>query len=192
MVQITGYNTNFVAGQMALGFGSSDITVERDLGGEPVATVRQYCGESGRIRAIDHGQRRQRPAIDHLERGLLGNAATPGQASLLVPILNQATSLEGIPAGGVAVINTSGLPSNLAGWMLTISNQQTSFTANAAGQILANVPAGATHRTGHRATDSCLGLEHQCSAGGDADRSSAPVILAAPTQRAFRSAPPAR
>jgi uncharacterized protein (TIGR03437 family) len=50
--------------------------------------------------------------------------------------------LAGVPAGGVAEINTVGLPSSLAGWGLTISNQPASFTLGANGQILAIVPVG--------------------------------------------------
>jgi len=143
MVQITGYNTNFVAGEMAVGFGSSDITVERVWVVSPselLVNVVMNPGASGQSTTVS--------VISGLQLSTLNavfsvTAATPGQVSLLVPILNQATNLEGIPAGGVAVINASGLPSNLAGWVLTISNQQTSFTVNATGQLLVNVPTGA-------------------------------------------------
>jgi hypothetical protein len=144
MVQITGYNTNFVAGQMAVGFGSSDITVERVWVVSPsqllvnIAVNPGAAAQSTTVSVVSGLQ------LSTLSTAFQVTAATPGQPSVLVPILNQATNLEGVPAGGVAVMNTVGLPSNLTGWALTISNQQTTFTVNATGQILANVPAGAT------------------------------------------------
>lgn len=144
MVQITGYNTNFVAGQMAVGFGSSDITVERVWVVSPSQLVVNIVVNPGAAAQSTTVSVVSGLQLSTLSAAFQVTAATSGQPSLLVPILNQATNLEGVPAGGVAVINTVGLPSNLAGWTLTISNQQTTFTVNATGQILANVPAGAT------------------------------------------------
>ena len=63
--------------------------------------------------------------------------------SLRAPVLNQATQLEGVPVGGTAVINTSGLPVSITGWTLTISNQPAVFSIGANGQITAIVPSGA-------------------------------------------------
>ncbi len=142
LVQITGYNTNFVAGQMAVGFGSSDIRVERVWVVSPsqlfvnVAVNPGASVQSTTVSVVSGLQ------LSTLTAAFQVAVAVPGQTSLLAPIVNQATGLEGVPAGGIGVINTSGLPSNLAGWVLTISNQQASFTVNSTGQILANVPAG--------------------------------------------------
>jgi uncharacterized protein (TIGR03437 family) len=143
LVQITGYNTNFVNGQMAVGFGSSDITVERVWVVSPsqlfvnVVVNPGAFAQSTTVSVISGLQ------LSTLSAAFAVTAVIPGQVSLQVPILNQATNLEGVPAGGVAVINTSGLPSNLDGWVLTISNQQASYTVNSNGQLLANVPTGA-------------------------------------------------
>ncbi len=68
-------------------------------------------------------------------------AANPGQVSLHTPILNQVTQLPGVPVGGTALINATGLPQNLSGWTLLIGGQPASFSA-AGGQIAAVVPTG--------------------------------------------------
>ena len=143
LIQITGYNTNFVTGQMAVGFGSSDITVERVWVVSPsqlFVNVVVNPGASAQPTTVSVASGLQ---LSTLTASFQVTVATPGQASLLVPIVNQVTGLEGVPAGGTAVINTSGLPSNLAGWTLAISNQQTGFTVSPTGQLLANVPSGA-------------------------------------------------
>jgi uncharacterized protein (TIGR03437 family) len=61
--------------------------------------------------------------------------------TLRAPIVNQVTQLAGVPSGGMAVINTSGLPASLAGWSLTIGGETAQFTFNGS-QILAVVPTG--------------------------------------------------
>jgi uncharacterized protein (TIGR03437 family) len=143
VVQITGYNTNFVNGQMAVGFGSSDITVKHVWVVSPsqlFVNVSVNPGASAQSTTLSVASGLQ---LTTLSAAFQVASATAGQMSLRTPILNQATGLEGVPAGGMAVINASGLPSNLNGWILTISNQQTSFTVNPQGQILATVPSGA-------------------------------------------------
>jgi len=143
LVQITGYNTNFVNGQMAVGFGSSDITVERVWVVSPsllyvnVVVNPGAAAQSTTVSVVSGLQ------LSTLSAAFSVTPAIPGQPTLQVPILNQATGLEGVPAGGVAVIGTTGLPSNLSGWILTISNQQTSFTVAATGQLVVSVPTGA-------------------------------------------------
>ncbi len=142
-IQITGYNTNFVAGQMAVGFGSSDITVERVWVVSPSQLLINIAVNPGASVQATNVSVVSGLQLTTLTASFQVTVPTPGQTSLLLPIVNQATGLEGVPAGGVAVINTSGLPSNLSGWTLTISNQQTGFTASPTGQLLANVPSGA-------------------------------------------------
>jgi uncharacterized protein (TIGR03437 family) len=61
--------------------------------------------------------------------------------SLRVPIVNQITGLAGIPAGGGALITTTNVPQNLAGWTLTIGGVKTSFIMGGASQIYAQVPS---------------------------------------------------
>jgi hypothetical protein len=146
-VEISGTNTNFVQGQTVVGFGSSDITVTQvwvvspgllrmNISVNPSAAVvlTTVSVSSGLQLAT------QTTAFQIL-------AANPQQISLRTPILNQATNLPGVPVGGFAVINTSGLPFNatsqsLSGWTLTISNQPVSFTLPGNGQLVAQVPSG--------------------------------------------------
>jgi uncharacterized protein (TIGR03437 family) len=59
-------------------------------------------------------------------------------------VTNLDTGLAGVPAGQIAVIGTSGLPSNLAGWTLLIGGSSTSFKVGGNNQLLAQVPPGAS------------------------------------------------
>lgn len=142
MVEITGYNTNFVQGQVAVGFGSSDIVangvwvispgllyVNVSVNPNAAAQLATVTVESGLELAT-------------LSQGLQILAPAAGQATALTPITNQATGLAGVPAGGTALINTTGLPANLTGYAMTISNQLTTFTAGANNQLAAVVPGG--------------------------------------------------
>jgi uncharacterized protein (TIGR03437 family) len=147
MVTITGFNTNFVQGQTVVGFGSSDVTVTHVWVVSP--TVIQMNISVGAPAAV-------MPTTVSVATGLqlatlstvfqIG-AANAGQITLRTPILNQATGLPGIPGGGIAVINTSGLPAtatnaSLAGWTLTIANQPVLFSLGSNGQLTAQVPSG--------------------------------------------------
>jgi uncharacterized protein (TIGR03437 family) len=147
MVTITGFNTNFIQGQTVVGFGSSDITVTHVWVVSPTV-IQMNISVSPSAAVV--------PTTVSVATGLqlatlsavfqIG-AANPGQITLLTPILNQATGLAGVPAGQIAVINTSGLPAtatnaSLAGWTLTIANQPVLFSLGSNGQLTAQVPAG--------------------------------------------------
>jgi hypothetical protein len=67
-------------------------------------------------------------------------AASPNQVSLRVPILNAVTGLAGVPAGGTALIATTGLPADLTGWTLTVGPQPAAFTADKNGALTVQVP----------------------------------------------------
>jgi uncharacterized protein (TIGR03437 family) len=73
--------------------------------------------------------------------------ANPNQLTIRTPILNQATMVEGTPAGGTAIIPTVGVPQNVAGWTLQVDFIPTTFQMGGGGlisvQIPANIPAGA-------------------------------------------------
>jgi uncharacterized protein (TIGR03437 family) len=62
--------------------------------------------------------------------------------SLRVPVLNADTGLTGVPRGGNAVLGSSGLPADLTGWTLTVSDVSTPFSVDANGQIHTVVPIG--------------------------------------------------
>jgi uncharacterized protein (TIGR03437 family) len=145
MVEITGYNTNFVDGTV-VGFGSSDITVKHVWVLNP-GFLRMNISVKASAAAV--------PTTISVASGLqlttlnTSFQVTPntGQLTLLTPIVNQATGLAGVPLDGIAVISTSGLPftatnSTLSGWTLTISGQPVQFSLADRGQILAHVPVG--------------------------------------------------
>jgi uncharacterized protein (TIGR03437 family) len=143
MVEITGYNTNFVDGTV-VGFGSSDITVKHVWVVNP-GFLRMNISVKAAAAAV--------PTTISVASGLqvttLNSSfqVTPssGQITLLTPIVNQATGLAGVPAGGTAVISTSGLPftasnASLSGWTLTIAGQPVPFLLGDHGQIVAQIP----------------------------------------------------
>lgn len=146
-IEIFGTNTNFVQGQTVVGFGSSDITVTQVWVVSP-GLIRMNISVNPSAALV--------PTTVSVSSGLqLATLSTvfqispanPGQITLRTPILNPATHLPGVPVGGTAVINTSGLPFNatsqsLSGWTLTISNQPVPFTLPGNGQLVAQVPPG--------------------------------------------------
>jgi hypothetical protein len=141
-IRITGFNTNFVDGQTVAGFGSSDVVVRKVWvvsQGMLVLNVSVNPGAQSASTTVSVASGLQ---LATLTASVQIQPAVAGQMTMLTPILNHATHLAGVPAGGVAEINTLGLPSNLDGWGITISNQPSSFTLGANGQILAMVPVG--------------------------------------------------
>lgn len=146
-VEIFGVNTNFVQGQTVVGFGSSDITVTQVWVVGPGLlkmniSVNQSASVGLTTLSVSSGLQ-----LATLSTAVQIQAASPGQITLRTPILNQATGLAGVPVGGTAVINTSGLPFNatnpsLAGWTLMISNQPAVFSLGDNGQLIAQVPQG--------------------------------------------------
>jgi hypothetical protein len=143
MVEITGFSTDFVQGQTVVGFGSSDLVttgvwvVSPGLAYANVSVNPNAAAQSATA-TIESGL-----GLETESAALQVAPAAAGQATLVTPIVNQATGLDGVPAGGVAVINTSGLPGNLTGWALTIANQLASFTVGPNNQLLAQIQSGA-------------------------------------------------
>jgi len=77
-----------------------------------------------------------------LDAGLQLRPPAAQQISLRAPILNLATGLPGVPAGGTAVISATGLPASLSGWTLTIADVKADFTLDSdSKKIRAVVPA---------------------------------------------------
>jgi hypothetical protein len=151
MVQITGYSTTFVDGQTVVGFGSSDVVVKQlwvVSPGRVVVNVSVSPLAQSQSTTISVASGLQLATLSTVFQVASANGAA--QVSLRAPVVNQATQLAGVPSGGTAVINTTGLPgnlsgSNVAGWTLTIGGQPAPFTVNAGpngAQILAIVPGG--------------------------------------------------
>ncbi|MGD1098620.1 MAG: matrixin family metalloprotease, partial [Bryobacteraceae bacterium] len=142
LVQITGYNTNFISGRTTVGFGSCDILVRQvwvQGVGSLLVDISVAATAPATLSSITVATGLQ---VSTLTTTFQIAAAVPGQVSMHTPVVNQVTGLAGTPVGGTAVINTTGLPANLAGWTLLISSQQVSFSANAAGQLIVTIPSG--------------------------------------------------
>ncbi len=146
-VDLVGINTNFADGQVVVGFGSSDITVKRVWVVSP-GLLRMNISVSASATpgtttvTVANGLQ-----LATLSATFQIGAANPAQISLRAPVLNQATGLPGVPVGGVALINTTGLPINattatLAGWTLTIAGQPAAFAMGDHGQLIVQVPGG--------------------------------------------------
>lgn len=129
MIQVEGDNATFNNSAMpTLGFGSSDLVVKQAYVVSPTELL---------LNVSVNPAAQATPSDVTLTNGLQSItlplqmqvlAANPNQIGLHAPVTNLATSLNGTPVGGTALINVTGLPSNLAanmpGWILSIGNQQ--------------------------------------------------------------------
>ncbi len=145
MVDIQGFsNANFADGQISVGLGSSDIVVKKI-----------WWINRGRLRMnVSVGPSAQAgpvtvTAISGLQ--LMTQTGTvqvlpysSSTATLRAPVTNLVTGLTGVPVAGTAVIGTSGLPSNLGGWTLSIGGTSVSFSQTQANQLQAQVPPGSS------------------------------------------------
>jgi hypothetical protein len=140
MIQITGSNTNF-NGQTTVGFGTSDIVAKQVFVVSPTALI---------VNASVNSQAPLTSASVTVTTGLQTatlplameiGPSNPNQISLHTPVLNAATGLAGVPAGGTAIINATNLPQNMTGWVLNIGGQPAPFTYGN-NQLLATVPSG--------------------------------------------------
>lgn len=123
MIQINGNNTNFNS-QTVVGFGSSDVVVKQVFVINPGllqvnVSVNPQAPPTATTVTVTTGLQ---TATETLYVQVL--AANPNQISLHAPVTNALTGLAGVPAGGTAIINATGIPQNLTGWTLTIGQQQ--------------------------------------------------------------------
>jgi hypothetical protein len=142
MVAINGFNTNFANGQTAVGFGSSDITVRRLWVTGPRTlllnlSVSPQAAPGPVTMSIISGLE-----TVPLNSGFLVTAPSPNQFSLRAPIVSLTTGAAAVPAGGSAIVGATGLSQDLSAWTLAIGGQPAAFAPGAAGQIIAQVPAG--------------------------------------------------
>jgi len=140
LLDIIGTGTSFLNGQVSIGLGSSDIAVNQIWWLNP-----------GRILANVTVSPNATPGpVDLTITAGLQTEALYGQlqvqqafqGTMLPSIINQATGIAGVPPGGIAMIPTSGLPQNLAGWTMTIGGQPANFQIGGGNWIAATVPAG--------------------------------------------------
>ncbi|MEO8026619.1 MAG: carboxypeptidase regulatory-like domain-containing protein [Bryobacteraceae bacterium] len=143
MIEITGFNTNFVDGQTQVGFGSSDIAVRRQW---VVGTNRLLINVS-----VSGNAPFAAPTTVTVANGLAlvsqpipFQIVPPGprQITLRAPVVSQVTGLAGVPAGGIAVLSVANLPTSATGLVLTVQGQQTPILSSADGRITFPVPTG--------------------------------------------------
>jgi len=133
-------NTHFTEGQTVVGFGSSDISVRGSWVVSPTMVILNLSVDPAAQAGITYVTVATGLEIITLPDVFTIVAAPPNQISLQVPILNAVTGLAGIPAGGTALIRTSGLPADLTGWTLSVGPENVAFTADANGVLTVNLP----------------------------------------------------
>jgi len=140
MVDVQGANTNFVDGLTTLGLGSSDLIVRHVWVLSPTHLVANVSVRPGA--AIAATDVTVSTGLQFLEQpsGFQVLPQTPQQINLIPPVVNSTTGLDGTPAGGVAIVNVTNLPSsNLT---LTVAGQVATIISAGNGQIYFQVPPG--------------------------------------------------
>jgi hypothetical protein len=142
VLEIRGFNVNFVDGLTSAGFGSSDILIKRAwVTGRDrlLVDVSVMPGAAPGPAAVTVASGLQLVTLNTI---LQIQPQNPRNVTLRAPVVNQATGLPGVPAGGVAVMGVQGLPRDLTGWVLTIGEVRTSFVPVGASQMFVQVPGG--------------------------------------------------
>jgi len=140
MIEVDGFNTNFAEGQTVIGFGSSDVVVRRTWivnRGKALLNISVSGGATPGLVTVTAATGIQAVTLN---AGLQIVPPPAKQISLRVPVLNQATGLPGVPAGGTLMVSATGLPADLQGWTLTIADVKVDFTVDSNSNILAVVP----------------------------------------------------
>ena len=140
LMVISGVNTHFADGQTVVGFGSSDISVRGTWVVNPTMVILNLSVDPAAQPGVTYVTVATGLEIITLPNLFTVTAAVPNQVSLRVPILNAVTGLAGIPAGGTALIATTGLPADLTGWTLSVGPLSVPFTADANGVLTVNLP----------------------------------------------------
>ncbi len=139
---ISGVDTHFADGHTAIGFGSSDISVRGIWVVSPTMVILNLSVDPAARPGTTYITVATGLEIVTAPNLLNVAAADPKQISLRVPIMNAVTGLAGIPAGGTALIKTTGLPADLTGWTLTVGPLPAAFTVDANGVLTVQVPTG--------------------------------------------------
>jgi hypothetical protein len=145
MVEITGYNTNFVDGRTVVGFGSSDVVVRRQWVVSPTrlllnVSVNPYAPYTSTTLTVASGL-----LLVSQPLSFQITPAKPRQITMQAPIVNRATNLAGVPAGGTAVVTVTNLSSPATGLVLTVSDKPAAVTLNGSNlifQVPADLPPG--------------------------------------------------
>jgi uncharacterized protein (TIGR03437 family) len=134
-------NTSFVDGQVALGFGSSDVIVRRLW-----VTSANHIYANVSVNAAAASLSTEVSVVSGLQLvsqpfGLQILPANARQVSIIPPILNSATGAAGVPAGGVGILNLSNLTAPAGAIGLSIGGLRASVLSTSGNQVTFQVPA---------------------------------------------------
>ena len=142
MVDITAQNTNFVNGQVTVGFGTDDITVNglwvlspTHLQANVVVAPNAVLGAS-EFSVVSGFQVATQPFAFQTQ------AANPGLPSIGLPIVNAVPTQQTVYPGGFAAIYGSNLALSPAAAQVTLNNVPVQILYASAAQINFLVPAG--------------------------------------------------
>lgn len=145
MIEITGVNTNFTAGQTLAGFGSSDVVVRRLWVLDPTRLLANVHiaaqAQEGTLLPLTLVSGFQ---VATQPNALRIAAVQPGVPVLNPTLVNPATGQPSIYAGGAAALAVSNLPpgTDAATVSVTLDYLPTNITAVGEGRILFEVPGG--------------------------------------------------
>jgi hypothetical protein len=140
VVTISGILTHFAEGQTVAGFGSSDIKVQRAWAIRPGLVLANVSVDPAA--QVGFATVTVLTGLEPVTLPAGIRVAAPGanQSTLRVPVINATTGLAGVPAGGTALIASSGLPAALDTWKLTVGGETARFSVDKNGQITAQIP----------------------------------------------------
>jgi hypothetical protein len=142
MVEITGVNAAFVDGQVAIGFGTSDVTVKRLWVVGPnrvLANVAVNPGPPAGSVQFSVASGLQLIAQPFAFQVLAPN---PRQSVIAAPVVNAATGAAGVPSGGLAMMSVSNLTAPGGSIAVTVNDQRAAVLSVSGGQVTFQVPAG--------------------------------------------------
>jgi Matrixin len=144
LIEVDGFNTNFAEGQTVIGFGSSDVAVRRTWvidRGKALLNISVNSGATAGLVTVTAATGVQAVTLN---AGLQILPPVEQQISLRAPVVNVATGLAGVPAGGIAAVSVTGLPiglhEDMTGWTLTIGGVGVNLSLSDS-RIRAVVPA---------------------------------------------------
>ncbi len=140
LMVISGVNTHFADGQTTIGFGSSDISVRGTWVVSPQMVILNLSVDPAAQPGTTYITVATGLEIVTAANMLNVAAPIPNQVTMRVPAINAVTGLAGVPAGGTALIATTGLPADLTGWTLTVGPLPATFTADKNGVLTVQVP----------------------------------------------------
>lgn len=137
---ISGVNTHFASGRTVAGFGSSDVAVRGTWVVNPnLLLLNVTVNPAAQVAPVNLTVATGLEMVT-LPAAVSVVAAAPNQVSLRVPVINSVTGLAGVPAGGTALMSTSGFPAVSDGWTLTIGAEAVPFQADKNGVLTVSVP----------------------------------------------------